>query len=115
MSSNRDFPKQDRLDGLESYGNFIFAPLFGRLVSKGKTVFVDPYTLNPYKDQWKFLKTVKRAPEPLLDEIIELNASRGAPNPYAAAARRSRHLKKDSACRLVPGRCSKTAYPSTSG
>jgi hypothetical protein len=60
------FPKQDRLDSLESYGNFIFAPLFGRLVSKGKTVFVDPYTLKPYKDQWEFLKTVKRAAEPLL-------------------------------------------------
>ena len=68
------FPKQDRLDSLESYGNFIFAPLFGRLVSKGKTVFIDPYTLKPYKDQWEFLKTVKRAAEPLLDEIIELNA-----------------------------------------
>ena len=68
------FPKQDCPEGLESYGNFIFTPLFGRLVSKGKTVFVDPYTLKPYKDQWEFLKTVKRAAEPLLDEIIELNA-----------------------------------------
>jgi hypothetical protein len=67
------FPKQDRLDGAASYGNFIFAPLFGRLVSKGKTVFIDPYTLRPYKDQWKFLETAKRAAEPLLDEIIELN------------------------------------------
>ena len=68
------FPKQDCPEGLESYGNFIFTPLFGRLVSKGKTVFIDPYTLKPYKDQWEFLKTVKRAAEPLLDEIIELNA-----------------------------------------
>ena len=68
------FPKQDCPEGLESYGNFIFTPLFGRLVSKGKTVFIDPYTLKPYKDQWEFLKTVKRAAEPLLDKIIELNA-----------------------------------------
>jgi hypothetical protein len=68
------FPKQDRLDAAASYGNFIFAPLFGRLISEGKTVFIDPYTLEPYKDQWEFLKNAERAAEPLLDEIIELNA-----------------------------------------
>ena len=35
------FPKQDVLDGETAYGNVINAPLFGRLVPRGRTVFVD--------------------------------------------------------------------------
>lgn len=45
------FPKQDSLRSSVTYGNFINAPLFGALVPKGKTVFVDPDTFNPYPDQ----------------------------------------------------------------
>ena len=67
------FPKQDFLDTRASYGNFINAPLFGGLVPRGKTVFIEPYTLKPYSDQWAFLESVKRVEEQTLDEIIELN------------------------------------------
>jgi hypothetical protein len=67
------FPKQDSLDKRASFGNFINAPLFGGLVPLGKTVFVEPHTLNPYPDQWAFLETVERVEEKVLDEIIELN------------------------------------------
>ena len=67
------FPKQDLLDTRASYGNFINAPLFGGLVPKGKTVFIEPYTLKPYPDQWAFLESVKRVERHALDEIIELN------------------------------------------
>jgi hypothetical protein len=67
------FPKQDILDKKASYGNFINAPLFGGLVPRGKTVFIEPHTLKPYLDQWAFLKSVKRIEEKALDEIIELN------------------------------------------
>ena len=67
------FPKQDFLDNRASYGNFINAPLFGGLVPKGKTVFIEPYTLKPYPDQWAFLESIKRVEERVLDEIIELN------------------------------------------
>jgi len=66
------FPKQDRLDGSNS-GNFINAPLFGLLVPKGKTVFIDPYTFKPYADQWVFLRSVERINEGVLDDIIEIN------------------------------------------
>jgi hypothetical protein len=78
------FPKQDSLDERASFGNFINAPLFGALVPLGKTVFVDPYTLDPYPDQWAFLETVERVEEKVLDEIIELNGlslSRTPPAP----------------------------------
>jgi len=66
------FPKQDVLANGISYGNFINAPLFGALVPKGRTVFVDPANpTNPYPDQWELLQRVQRVPEYRLDAIIE--------------------------------------------
>ncbi len=68
------FPKQDRLNSANQYGNFINAPMFGQLVRKGKTVFVDPNdSFNPYPDQWDFLATIHPVPESVLDETIEMN------------------------------------------
>jgi hypothetical protein len=68
------FPKQDRLDGRTSYGNFINAPLFGAHVLKGRTVFVDPADpTKPFPNQWDFLETTQRVTESTLDDIIELN------------------------------------------
>jgi len=67
------FPKQNCLGNGASFGNFINAPLFGGLVPLGKTVFVDPHTLDPCLDQWAFLESVERVEERALDEIIELN------------------------------------------
>ena len=65
------FPKQDSLSGI-SYGNFINAPLFGKLVPKGRTVFVDPgQPAKVYPDQWELLERVRRVPEHRLDAIIE--------------------------------------------
>jgi hypothetical protein len=67
------FPKQDKLDGNSRFGNFINTPLFGSLVPKGKTVFIDPYTFEPYANQWELLNSVNRHDESLLDKIIEMN------------------------------------------
>ena len=67
------FPKQDVLDTQASYGNFINAPLFGGLVPKGKTVFLDPMTFEPYSNQWDFLETVTKHDEFILDDIMEIN------------------------------------------
>ena len=68
------FPKQDSLDTNLMYGNFINAPLFGALVPKGRTVFLDPTDpTRPHADQWAFLDGVECVPERLLDEIIEIN------------------------------------------
>ena len=68
------FPKQDRLNGNASYGNFINAPLFGALVPRGRTVFVNPDNgLRQYPNQWDLLESIQRVPENLLDEIIEIN------------------------------------------
>ena len=68
------FPKQDSLSEKSSFGNFINAPLFGKLVPKQRTIFVDESgSLKPYPDQWQFLENIREAPESLLDEIIEIN------------------------------------------
>ena len=76
------FPKQDCLTGSTRYGNFINAPLFGSLVSQGRTVFVDPDAgLDPYPDQWEVLDNVRRAPESLLDDLIEINDLAVPPTP----------------------------------
>ena len=71
--NNEVFPKHDSLDSQVHYGNFIDIPLFGRAVSKGNTVFVDPITFEPYPNQWEFLESVHRHKESHLDNIIELN------------------------------------------
>jgi len=68
------FPKQDRLDCDTQYGNFINAPLFGRLVPQGRTVFVDPEDLSqPYADQWEFLADVQTVSEAELTSIVQTN------------------------------------------
>ena len=82
------FPKQDRLDSRTSYGNFIYAPLFGTLFFQGRTVFLDPSTgFKPHADQWQVLADVERVTERQLDDLIEINeltpAAVAAPVPDA--------------------------------
>ncbi len=67
------FPKQDSLDANVRFGNFINTPLFGRLATKGKTVFINPKTFKPYPNQWEVLGSVNKVSESTLDEIIEIN------------------------------------------
>jgi len=65
------FPKQDALTDGVSYGNFIHAPLFGALVRKGRTVFVEPgKPTQVYPDQWELLERVQRVTELRLDGVI---------------------------------------------
>lgn len=74
------FPKQDRLSGDTSYGNFINAPLFGALVPQHRTVFVDPEdNFRPYANQWDLLAGVQRIPEDRLDALIEINGLESQP------------------------------------
>ena len=68
------FPKQDQLDSRVSYGNFINAPLFGRHVVNGRTVFSLPdQPTTPYPNQWAVLEKVKRLSEERLDAILEMH------------------------------------------
>ena len=68
------FPKQDTLGAGVSFGNFIYAPLFGLLVPKGRTVFLDPNDPSkPAPDQWGLLEQVRTVGEEILDDIIAVN------------------------------------------
>jgi len=65
------FPKQDRLQGNIRFGNFINAPLFGKLVLAGKTVFLDLDNMpNPHDDQWQFLEMAQRYTQADLNDIL---------------------------------------------
>lgn len=81
------FPKRDKLDGPSDYGNFINAPLFGKLVPEGRTVFVDPENdFRPYADQWDFLAGVRCLAETQLDELIALHLPILDQSPQATVA-----------------------------
>lgn len=75
------FPKQNSLNSQVSFGNFIYAPLFGRLVPEGKTVFIEPETMKPHQNQWDFLESIQRIEESTLDDIIEINGLSGQQPP----------------------------------
>ncbi len=58
-SYDRLFPSQDLLPA-GGAGNLIAAPLFKPARDEGRTVFIDPGTLEPYPDQWAFLSSLGR-------------------------------------------------------
>jgi superfamily II DNA or RNA helicase len=58
-SYDRLFPSQDLLPA-GGVGNLIAAPLFKPARDDGRTVFVDPGTLDPYPDQWAYLSSLGR-------------------------------------------------------
>jgi superfamily II DNA or RNA helicase len=64
-SYDRLFPSQDLLPA-GGIGNLIAAPLFKPARDDGRTVFIDPGTLEPYQDQWAFLSALGRMTPPEL-------------------------------------------------
>jgi len=62
-SYDRFFPSQDFMPK-GSFGNLIAVPLNGERLTVGATAFLDPTSLEPWPDQWRFLSSVARiAPE----------------------------------------------------
>jgi hypothetical protein len=55
-SFDRIFPNQDYLSG-KGMGNLIALPLQGTSLQNGNSCFLNPYTMQPYEDQWEFLLT----------------------------------------------------------
>jgi superfamily II DNA or RNA helicase len=58
-SFDRLFPNQD-YHSKKGLGNLIALPLNKTSLNDGNSCFVDPETLQPFDDQWSFLKTIKR-------------------------------------------------------
>jgi superfamily II DNA or RNA helicase len=68
-SFDRIFPNQETLSG-KGLGNLIALPLQGESRKSGNAVFLDPENeLEPFDDQWLFLKQVKKIPLDIPDEI----------------------------------------------
>jgi superfamily II DNA or RNA helicase len=65
---DRLFPNQDSMPK-GGFGNLIALPLAGGPRKTGNTVFLDDH-LEPYADQWAFLKTVQRLLREELDRIL---------------------------------------------
>jgi len=58
-SFDRLFPNQD-YHSKKGLGNLIALPLNKTSLSNSNSCFIDPETLQPFDDQWVFLKTIKR-------------------------------------------------------
>lgn len=58
-SFDRLFPNQDTLSK-KGIGNLIALPLNKASLDHANSCFVDPDTLQPYNNQWKFLESIKR-------------------------------------------------------
>src|SRR3972149_4403822 len=67
-SFDRLFPNQDFLSG-KGFGNLLALPLHGGALEKGNSCYIDPETLEPFSDQWGFLRCVKRITKHALDSF----------------------------------------------
>lgn len=66
---DRLFPNQDNLSG-KGFGNLIALPLNGISLQQGNSCFIDPISLQPYADQWKFLQQIERVPIEHLEKLF---------------------------------------------
>lgn len=67
-SFDRLFPNQDFLSG-KGLGNLIALPLHKQSLEQGNSCFIDAETLQPFPDQWEFLKGIHRISVPELDRL----------------------------------------------
>jgi superfamily II DNA or RNA helicase len=79
-SYDRLFPAQDFLPR-RSFGNLIALPLQGGCRRRATTVFLDPTSLEPFPDQWRFLSSMPRlSPEGAEQVADALRAVRAGPS-----------------------------------
>lgn len=70
-SFDRLFPNQDFLSG-KGLGNLIALPLFKKTLEQGNSCFINADTLQPYVEQFEFLKSIKRISISELDQLYQL-------------------------------------------
>ena len=70
-SFDRLFPNQDFLSG-KGLGNLIALPLFRKTLEQGNSCFINADTLQPYAEQFEFLKSIKRISISELDQLYQL-------------------------------------------
>lgn len=72
-SFDRLFPNQDFHSG-KGLGNLIALPFHGKSIINDNNCFIDPKTLEPFKNQWDFLKEIKSVNTSLLDTLYKEKA-----------------------------------------
>jgi len=70
-SFDRLFPNQDYLSG-KGLGNLIALTLYKKTFEQGNSCFLDAVTLQPFLDQFVFLKNINRVAIAKLDELFQL-------------------------------------------
>ena len=72
-SFDRLFPNQDYLSG-KGLGNLIALPLYKKTFELGNSCFINSETLEPYSNQWDFLRNIKKIETTILDKLyIEIS------------------------------------------
>lgn len=71
LSFDRLFPNQDFLSG-KGLGNLIALPLFKKSLEQGNSCFIDSDTMQPIKEQFAFLQSLKRISIDKLDKFHQL-------------------------------------------
>lgn len=69
-SFDRIFPNQDYHSGI-GLGNLIALPLQKQAIEKGNSCFIDPVSLIPFENQWKFLGTISKIATESLEIIYD--------------------------------------------
>lgn len=70
ISFDRLFPNQD-FHTNQGIGNLIALPLHGKSIASGNSAFLDPKTMTQIKDQWTFLKKIKKLSTQKLDDLYQ--------------------------------------------
>ena len=67
-SFDRIFPNQDQHTG-KGLGNLIALPFQKAAMENGNCCFIDPYTFEPYPDQWGFLASIQKVATSTFDKL----------------------------------------------
>lgn len=78
-SFDRLFPNQDYLSK-KGFGNLIALPLNKLSLNNGNSCFINPDTLQPFDDQWAFLKTVTKITTSQLNYIYNEQSGQDEPS-----------------------------------
>lgn len=78
-SFDRLFPNQD-YHSKKGLGNLIALPLNKASLNNGNSCFIDPETLQPFDDQWSFIKAINRITISQLNYIYKEQANQDEPS-----------------------------------
>ncbi|TRX00219.1 DEAD/DEAH box helicase [Flavobacterium gawalongense] len=70
-SFDRLFPNQDFLSG-KGFGNLIALPFYKKTLEQGNSCFIEIDNLQPFSDQWDYIKNIQRISTTALDKLYQI-------------------------------------------